>query len=177
MPQNIQDDYDAAAMVQQAVSAARQGLLSFEDLRRVARIFVDAKNIEVASYLYQEWLANTKSPMAYIIYADHGDALSLANDIAGARAAYEASLQMNPNSERARAALAWLSQQTRPEPAAPQVSEKLIVSNFDVGPSPDGGSVSCAVTLSNGQAAMMVLSKDSTIELVKALLDAIPPST
>ena len=62
----------------------------------------------MATYLYRTWLANTKSPMAYVAYADLGDVLARISDFAGAKDAYRASLSLSWGFERARLSLAKL---------------------------------------------------------------------
>ena len=103
-PQN-----QALQVLQQVMGLASQGRLSYSDLSTVAKVLVDAKNYDMARYLYQTWIANTTSPMAYITHADHGDVLVLANEIEAAKAAYQRALQLNGAFERARIALAKLT--------------------------------------------------------------------
>ena len=98
----------ALQVLQQVFTLAGQGRLSYSDLSSVAKVLIDAKNFDMARYLYQTWAANTSSPMAYIAYCDYGDALVKASDVEGAKAAYQQSLQLNGAFERARSALAKL---------------------------------------------------------------------
>ncbi len=98
----------ALQVLQQVFVLAGQGRLSYSDLSSVAKVLIDAKNFDMARYLYQTWISNTSSPMAYITHADYGDVLVQANDIEGAKAAYQRALQLNGAFERARTALAKL---------------------------------------------------------------------
>ena len=107
MPQGDSQN-QALQVLQQVFASATQGRLSYTDLSSVAKVLIEAKNYEMASYLYQTWLANTTSPMTYIVQADYGDVLVAANDIAGARTAFQRSLQLNGAFERARTALTKL---------------------------------------------------------------------
>ena len=79
----------ALQVIQQVFSLASRGILSYADLSSVEKVLVQAQNYEMASHLYKTWLENTKSPMAYIVYADFGDVLVAANDHTGARAAFQ----------------------------------------------------------------------------------------
>ena len=108
MPQGDSQN-QALQVLQQVFTLASQGRLSYTDLSSVAKTLADAKNYEMASYLYQTWIANTTSPMAYIVNADYGDVLLASNDLAGARAAFQRSLQLNGAFERARSALVKLT--------------------------------------------------------------------
>ena len=98
----------ALQVIQQVFALATQGRLSYGDLSAVQNVLIQAKNYEMSAYLYQTWLTNTKSPMAYIVHADFGDVLVAANDIPRARASFQSALQLNPNFERVKAALAKL---------------------------------------------------------------------
>ena len=98
----------ALQAIQQVFALASQGRLSYADLSTVEKVLIQAKNYDMASYLYQTWLSNTTSPMAYIVQADFGDAMVAANDIPRARAAFQNALHLSPNFERARTALAKL---------------------------------------------------------------------
>ena len=107
MPQDGAQN-QALDVVRQIFVMANQGRLSYGDLSTVAKVFIDAKNYGMAQHLYKTWISNTPSPMAYIVYADYGDALVGGGDIQGAREAYQRSLQLNGAFERARLALAKL---------------------------------------------------------------------
>ena len=99
----------ALQVLQQVFALAGQGRLSYSDLSTVTKVLADAKNYDMASHLFNTWIANTSSPMAYITHADYGDLLVQANNIEGAKAAYQRSLQLHGAFERARVALAKLS--------------------------------------------------------------------
>ena len=103
-----QGSNQALEVIRQVFALTSQGRLSYSDLSSVAKVLVDAKNYDMARYLYKTWIENASSPMAYIAQADYGDVLVLANDIEGARAAYQRALQLNGAFERARTSLAKL---------------------------------------------------------------------
>ena len=98
----------ALEVLRQVFVLASQGRLGYGDLSAVAKVLVEARNFDMARHLYTTWLTHTSSSMGYIVHADFGDVLIQANDIAGARAAYQSSLQLNGGFERARTALAKL---------------------------------------------------------------------
>ncbi len=107
MPQDAGQE-QALQVIKQVFTTASQGRLSYTDLSTVAKVLRESKNFEMAHYLYQTWLSNTRSPMAYIVLADLADTLVASNDIAGARTAFEKALQLNSAFERARSGLAAL---------------------------------------------------------------------
>ena len=102
------DHNQSLQIVQQVFALASQGGLSYSDLSTVGKVLVDAANYDLALHLYKTWLANTKSPMTQVVYADIGDVLVAAKDINGARIAFQNALQLGGTFERARAALARL---------------------------------------------------------------------
>ncbi len=98
----------ALAALQQVFAMANRGTLNETDLAMVATTLVEASNLPMASYLYETWLANSRSPRAHVIYADFGDVLVASNEPDRARSAFQSALRLNPAFERARAALAKL---------------------------------------------------------------------
>ncbi len=96
-------------IIQQVFALASQGRLSYSDLSTVGKVLLEAENYELATHLYKAWLSHTKSPMTQVVYADLGDVLVAAKDIAGAKTAYQNALQLGGDFERARAALAKLT--------------------------------------------------------------------
>lgn len=78
------------------IELAWQGQLDFSSLIAGASSWEALGSTPLAIVLYQTWLARNPSPYEYIVQFNLGVALSNANDVAGAQAAYRRAIELVP---------------------------------------------------------------------------------
>jgi predicted O-linked N-acetylglucosamine transferase (SPINDLY family) len=79
---------------EQAFALAVQGALSVIELFNATRRLTEAKQTDIAIQLYQLWINNTQSPIAYAAHFNLGVLLSNNNDQAGAERAYRSAITL-----------------------------------------------------------------------------------